>query len=109
MGKPTDLVQGTLDLLILRTIEHEPKHGWAIARRIQEISNDVLKVQQGSLYPALYRLEKEGWIAGHWTVTDTGREAKFYSLTGTGRTHLQREVASWERLSGAINLVIQQA
>lgn len=109
MGKPTDLVQGTLDLLILRTIEREPKHGWAIARRIREISNDVLKVQQGSLYPALYRLEKEGWIAGRWAVTDTGREAKFYSLTGIGRTHLQREVASWERLSGAINLVIQQA
>lgn len=109
MGKPTDLVQGTLDLLILRTIEHEPKHGWAIARRIREISNDVLKVQQGSLYPALYRLEKEGWIAGHWAVTDTGREAKFYSLTRTGRAHLQREVAAWERLSGAINLIIQQA
>ncbi len=109
MGKPTDLVQGTLDLLILRTIEYEPKHGWAIARRIREISNDVLKVRQGSLYPALYRLEKEGWIAGHWAATDTGREAKFYSLTRTGRAHLQREVAAWERLSGAINLVIQQA
>ncbi|MXZ70185.1 MAG: PadR family transcriptional regulator [Acidobacteria bacterium] len=109
MGKPTDLVQGTLDLLILRTIEHEPKHGWAIAKRIREISNDVLKVQQGSLYPALYRLEKEGWITGHWAVTETGREAKFYALTSTGRSHLQREVAAWERLSGAIDLVIQQA
>lgn len=109
MGKPTDLVQGTLDLLILRTIEHEPKHGWAIAKRIQAISNDVLKVQQGSLYPALYRLEREGRITGHWAATETGREAKFYALTSTGRSHLQREVAAWERLSGAINLVIQQA
>ena len=109
MGKPTDLVQGTLDLLILRTIEHEPKHGWAIAKRIRQISNDVLKVQQGSLHPALYRLEKEGWITGHWAVTDTGREAKFYSLTSGGQAHLKREVAAWERLSGAINLVIQDA
>lgn len=109
MGKPTDLVQGTLNLLILRTIEHEPQHGWAIAKRIQKISNDVLKVQQGSLYPALYRLEKEGWIAGRWAATETGREAKFYALTGAGRAHLQREVAAWERLSAAINLVIQEA
>lgn len=109
MGKPTDLVQGTLDLLILRTIEHEPKHGWAIAKRIQQVSNEVLRVQQGSLYPALYRLEKEGWIAGRWAPTETGREAKFYALTGAGREHLEREVAAWERLSGAINLVIQQA
>ena len=85
MGKPTDLVQGTLDLLILRTIEHQPKHGWAIAKRIQQVSNDVLRVQQGSLYPALYRLEKRGWIAGHWAATETGREAKLYSLTGAGR------------------------
>ena len=109
MGKPTDLVQGTLDLLILRTIEHEPKHGWAIAKRIRQVSGDVLKVQQGSLYPALYRLEKEGRITGHWAATDTGREAKFYSLTDAGRAHLQREVVTWERLSGAIDLVIQQA
>lgn len=109
MGKPTDLVQGTLDLLILRTIEHEPKHGWAIAKRIRQISNDVLRVQQGSLYPALYRLEREGWIAGHWAATETGREAKFYSLTPTGRAHLRHEVAAWERLSGAIDLVIQRA
>ena len=109
MGKPTDLVQGTLDLLILRTIRHEPKHGWAIAKRIQQISNDVLKVQQGSLYPALYRLEKDGWIAGRWAATETGRDAKCYSLTSAGRAHLQREVAAWERLSGAINLVIEEA
>ena len=109
MGKPTDLVQGTLDLLILRTIQHEPKHGWAIAKRIRHASNDVLKVQQGSLYPALYRLEKEGRIAGRWAATETGREAKFYSLTSAGRAHLRREVVAWERLSSAINLVIQEA
>ena len=109
MGKPTDLVQGTLDLLILRTLELEPKHGWAIAKRIQQISNRVLKVQQGSLYPALYRLEKAGAIDAQWRETETGREAKFYALTKTGRAQLKRELASWARLSGAVNLVIQQA
>ena len=109
MGRPTDLVQGTLDLLILRILQHEPKHGWAIAKRIQQVSNDVRKVQQGSLDPALYRLEKDGWIAGRWAATETGREAKFYSLTSSGQAHLQREVAAWERLSGAINLVIEEA
>lgn len=108
MGKPTDLVQGTLDLLILKTLAVEPKHGWAIAKRIQQISNDVLKVQQGSLYPALYRLEKEGWVTAEWRETDTGREAKFYQLTKAGRAHLKKEVASWERLSSAVNLVIQR-
>ncbi len=109
MGKPTDLVQGTLDLLILKTLALEPKHGWAIAKRIHQISNDVLKVQQGSLYPALYRLEKEGWITAHWAATETGREAKFYTLTRAGRAHLKKEVASWARLSSAVNLVIKQA
>ena len=109
MGKPTDLVQGTLDLLILKTLKLEPKHGWAIAKRIHQISNDVLKVQQGSLYPALYRLEREGWITAHWAATETGREAKFYTLTRTGRVHLKKEVASWARLSSAVNLVIKQA
>ena len=109
MGKPTDLVQGTLDLLILRTIQHEPKHGWAIAKRIRQVSNDILKVQQGSLYPALYRLERDGWIAGHWAATETGREAKFYALTSSGRAQLQREMAAWERLSDAIDLVIKEA
>ncbi len=109
MGKPTDLVQGTVDLLILKTLELEPKHGWAVAKRIQQISGDVLKVQQGSLYPALYRLEKEGWITANWAETETGREAKFYSLTKAGREHLKKEVATWERLSSAVNLVIQQA
>ena len=96
-------------LLILRTIEHEPKHGWAIAKRIRQVSNEVLRVQQGSLYPALYRLERQGWIAGHWAATETGREAKLYSLTNAGRAHLKQEVAAWERLSGAIDLVIQRA
>ncbi len=109
MGKPTDLVQGTLDILILKTLALEPRHGWAIAKRIQQISNDVLKVQQGSLYPALYRLEREGWLSASWAKTETGREAKFYSLTDDGRAHLEREVAAWERLSGAVNLVIQEA
>ncbi len=107
MGKPTDLVQGTLDLLILKTLQLEPKHGWAVAKRIQQISGDVLKVQQGSLYPALYRLEKEGWITAEWRQTETGREAKFYSLTKTGQAHLEQEVASWARLSSAVNVVIQ--
>ena len=107
MGKPTDLVQGTLDLLILKTLELAPKHGWAIAKRIQQISNEVLKVQQGSLYPALYRLEKEGWITAHWAATETGRDAKFYTLTRAGRTQLKKEVATWDRLSGAVNLVVR--
>ena len=109
MGKPKDLVQGTLDLLILKTVGLEPKHGWAIAKRIEQISGDVLKVQQGSLYPALYRLEKEGWITAHWTETETGRQAKFYTLTRAGRAHLKRELATWERLSSAVNLVIRLA
>ncbi len=107
MGKSTDLVQGTLDLLILKTLQLESKHGWAVAKRIQQISGDVLKVQQGSLYPALYRLEKEGWITAEWRQTETGREAKFYSLTKTGQVHLEQEVASWARLSSAVNVVIQ--
>src|SRR6202000_758759 len=85
MGKPNDLVQGTLDLLILKTLSLEPKHGWAIAKRIQQISNEVLQVQQGSLYPALHRLEQQGWIRAKWMESETGREAKFYSLTAAGR------------------------
>jgi len=109
MGKPSDLVQGTLDLLILRTIEAEPKHGWAIAKRIEQISKDVLKVQQGSLYPALYRLEREGWITAAWAEAETGRQVKEYALTRAGRTHLKRELRDWERLSGAVNLVIRHA
>jgi PadR family transcriptional regulator, regulatory protein PadR len=109
MGKPSDLLQGTLDLLILRTISTEPKHGWAIARRIQQISNEVLQVQQGSLYPALHRLEQQGWIRAKWTESETGRQAKFYSLTAAGRAQLERETESWSRLSSAVNLVIESA
>jgi PadR family transcriptional regulator, regulatory protein PadR len=107
MGKPSDLVQGTLDLLILKTIALEPKHGWAIAKRIQQISRDVLQVQQGSLYPALHRLEQKTWIKAKWAETETGRQAKFYSLTATGRKQLEKEAANWDRLSSAIDLVVQ--
>jgi len=109
MGKPSDLVQGTLDLLILKTISLEPKHGWAIAKRIQQISNEVLQVQQGSLYPALHRLEQQGWITANWAESETGRQAKFYSLTKTGRGQLEKETANWSRLSKAINIVVAEA
>lgn len=109
MGKPNDLVQGTLDVLILRTIALEPKHGWAIAKRIQQVSHDVLQVQQGSLYPALHRLEHQGWISAEWRQTESGRQAKVYALTRAGRSQLEREKAQWERLSGAIDLVLKKA
>ena len=109
MGKPIDLVQGTLDLLILKTVSLEPKHGWAIAKRIQQISKEVLQVQQGSLYPALHRLEQKAWIKAKWAETEAGRKAKFYSLTAAGRAQLDREAANWSRLSGAIDLVIESA
>lgn len=107
MGKPIHLVQGTLDFLILKAIELEPKHGWAIARRIQQISGDVLQVPQGSLYPALYRLERQGWVVARLGATDSGREVKVYSLTRAGRKHLTKELAAWDRLSSAINLAIR--
>src|ERR1700681_2322537 len=106
MAKPSDLVQGTLDVLILKTVSLEPKHGWAIAKRIQQISKEVLQVQQGSLYPALHRLEQQSWIKAHWGETDTGRKAKFYSLTRAGRAQLERELAAWDRLSSAIDRVV---
>src|ERR1700688_3635741 len=109
MGKPSDLAQGTLDLLILKTVSLEPQHGWAIAKRIQQISNEVLQVQQGSLYPALHRLEQQGWIKAKWAESDTGRQAKFYSLTAAGRAQLSKEKESWSRLSEAINLVVEGA
>jgi transcriptional regulator len=108
MARPTDLVQGTLDLLILKTISLEPKHGWAIAKRIQQVSREALQVQQGSLYPALHRLEQQGWIKSEWRSTETGRMAKFYSLTRSGRRQFEKELASWTRLSAASNLVIQE-
>ena len=107
MGKPNDLIQGTLDLLILKTVSLQPKHGWAIAKRIQQISDEVLQVQQGSLYPALHRLEQQGWIQAHWAETETGRNAKFYSLTRAGRSQLKKELESWDRLSNAVNLVVR--
>ena len=109
MGKPSDLVQGTLDLLILKTISLESKHGWAIAKRIQQISNEVLQVQQGSLYPALHRLEQKAWIKANWAESETGRKAKFYSLTSAGRAQLEKEAENWNRLSAAINLVVQKS
>jgi PadR family transcriptional regulator len=109
MGKPSDLVQGTLDLLILKTISTDPKHGWAIAKRIQQISREVLQVQQGSLYPALHRLELRGWIKSKWGETETGRRARFYSLTAAGRAQLETETANWDRLPSAIDLVVQTA
>jgi PadR family transcriptional regulator PadR len=107
MGKPTDLVQGTLDLLILKILSLEPRHGWAIAKRIQQVSKDALQIQQGSLYPALYRLESQGWVKTDWRQTETGRQAKFYSLTRAGHRRLERELAKWDRLSSAINLVVR--
>jgi transcriptional regulator len=109
MGKPSDLVQGTLDLLILKTISIEPKHGWAIAKRIQQMSGDVLQVQQGSLYPALHRLEQQGWIRADWNESETGRKAKFYSLTRAGRKQMEKELANWSRLSSAVNAVVMPA
>ena len=108
MARPTDLVQGTLDLLILKTISLEPKHGWAIAKRIQQVSQEALQIQQGSLYPALHRLEQQAWIKAEWKPTDAGRMAKFYSLTGAGRKQLSKEVESWTRLSTAINVIVQE-
>ena len=108
MGKPTDLVQGTLDLLILKTLSLNPMHGWGIAKRIQQVSSEVLQVQQGSLYPALHRLEQQGWIKAKWTETETGRQAKFYSLTAAGRKQLVAETADWSRLSAAINIVLSE-
>ncbi len=109
MGKPNDLVQGTLDMLILKTISLEAMHGWAIARRIQQVSGEVLQVQQGSLYPALHRLEQQGWIKAKWAESETGRQAKFYSLTAAGRKQLEVEAANWTRLSAAINLIVSEA
>jgi len=109
MPKPADLLQGTLDLLILRTLAREPVHGWGISKRIQQLSGDVLAVGQGSLYPALHRLENQGWITSEWKGSDLGRSAKFYSLTKEGRQQLERELENWKRLSVAVGLVIKRA
>ena len=107
MRKPTDLVQGTLDLLILKTLALEPMHGWGIAQRIRQVSGEILQVNQGALYPALHRLEQSGWIRAKWGESDNNRRAKFYSLTPAGRKYLEREQANWQRLSTAIGLVLQ--
>ncbi len=109
MSKPTDLVQGTLDLLILKVLANEATHGWAIAQRIRLMSNDVLQVGQGSLYPALHKLEHQGWITSTWGESDNGRRAKYYSLTRAGRKALATESAQWERLSSAISLIVRTA
>ena len=108
MSDQTDLLQGTLDLLIMRTIALDPLHGWAIAQRIQQVSDELLRVQQGSLYPALHRLEHQGWIAAEWGASDNNRRARFYSLTRAGRRQLATEVSKWERLSAGVNLVLQR-
>jgi transcriptional regulator len=107
MSKPTDLVQGTLDVLILKTIALEPMHGWGIAQRIKQVSKEVLQVNQGALYPALHRLEQNGWITAKWGESESNRRAKFYSLTRAGRSYLEREQAQWQRLSSAIDLVLE--
>ena len=109
MTRPTDLVQGTLDLLIMRVIAAEKLHGWAIAQRIQLLSKDVLQVNQGSLYPALQRLEHQGWITADWGVSENNRRARFYRLTAAGRRRLEEERADWDRLSAAISLVMRTA
>ena len=107
MSKPNDLVQGTLDLLLLKMLELEPLHGWAISLRLKAISGDVLQVSEGSLYPALHKLEQEGWITAEWKPTENNRRAKFYSLSRLGRKQLQKEAANWERLSDAITGVVR--
>src|SRR5712691_8473638 len=104
-----DLLQGTLDLLILRALQTEPMHGWAISERIQQISQEVLHVNQGSLYPALHRLEHQGWIKAEWGVAETGRRARFYRLTATGRKQLELETENWARLAAAIGRVLEMA
>jgi PadR family transcriptional regulator, regulatory protein PadR len=107
VSKPSDLVQGTLNLLILKMLALEAMHGWAISQRLRQLSDETLQVSDGSLYPALHKLEQEGWVTAEWRTSDLGRRAKFYALTRAGRNHLQRECASWERLSGAISAVVR--
>lgn len=105
----SDLLQGTLDLLVLRTLTAGAMHGWGISQRIQQISEDVLRINQGSLYPALYRLEQQGWIQAEWGVSENNRQARFYSLTKKGRRQLQEETANWERFAGAVARILQDA
>lgn len=107
MSKPSALVQGTLDLLILRILALQPAHGWAIAHRLRQMSGDVLKVGQGALYPALHKLEQNGWIASEWAVSENNRRAKYYKLTKAGRKVLEHESAEWERLAAAITTIVR--
>ena len=109
MPKPSDLLQGTLDLLILKTLAREPLHGWGISKRIQQLTDDVVAVGQGSLYPALHRLEHQGWITAEWKASDLGRSAKVYRLTREGRQQLDWELDNWKRLSSAVGLLIKRA
>jgi transcriptional regulator len=109
LGERIELPQGTLDLLILKTLALQPQHGWAISERIQQISSDVLQVQQGSLYPALHRLERRGWIRAHWGTSENNRRAKYYELTRTGRKQLEVESESWRKLSAAVGQVLDMA
>ena len=107
MSKPADLVQGTLDLLVLKILALEPLHGFALSQRLKQVSGDVLQVSDGSLYPALHKLEQQGWIRAEWKSTENNRRAKFYSLTRLGKRHLEKEAASWERISAAISGVLR--
>jgi PadR family transcriptional regulator PadR len=107
MTKPSDLVQGTLDLLLLKILALEPRNGWAISQRLKQISGDVLQVSDGSLYPALHKLEQAGWITAEWKLSRNNRRAKFYSLSRLGRRHLEREAANWSRLSSAISHIVR--
>ena len=109
MSKPTDLVQGTLDLLLLRVLSLEPMHGWAIAQRIRRMSNEQLRVGQSALGPALHKLEQQGWIEAEWAPSENNRRAKYYELTSAGRRALKAETAEWERLSSAISLIVKPA
>lgn len=106
MSKPTDLIQGTLDLLVLKILALEPLHGWAIGERIKQMSKDVLQVGPGSLYPALHKLEQAGWVEAKWAVNEAARRVKFYSITPEGRKRLQLEAGDWKRLSGAISSIV---
>ena len=107
MSKPADLVQGTLDLLVLKILALQPLHGWALSQRLKQVSGEVLQVSDGSLYPALHKLEQQGWIQSEWKPTENNRRAKFYSLTRLGMRHLEQEAANWERISMAISDVLR--
>jgi PadR family transcriptional regulator PadR len=108
MSPVVEVLQGTLDLLILKTLALEPMHGWGIAQRIQQVSRDILQIQQGSLYPALYRLERKKWIHAEWGASENNRRAKFYTLTKTGRQQLEKEMADWKQMSTAVALILQR-